>query len=77
LWQPPRYARRFAQPASDTFLRENVVATGWTTDDRHKPFRYGVLEYKSTNGKAAPPGCLTRLGLRPLKLSKFLWTTDV
>jgi hypothetical protein len=27
--------------------------------------------------KAAPPGRLTRLGLGPLKLSKFLWATDM
>lgn len=45
--------------------------------DRAKHLGYGVLEYKSTNPDATPPGRLTRLGLRPLKLSKFLWATEV
>ena len=44
--------------------------------DRAKQLGYGVLEYKSTNPDETPPGCLIRLGLRPLKLSKFLWATE-
>jgi hypothetical protein len=53
--------------------REQLLAT----DDHDKRLGYGVLEYKSTNRKAAAPGRLTRLGLCPLKLSKFLWATEV
>ena len=45
--------------------------------DRGKQLGYGVLEYKSTDPDATPPGRVTRLGLRPLKLSKFLWATEV
>jgi hypothetical protein len=45
--------------------------------DRHKLLSYGVLEYKSTSRNAAPPGHLTRLGLRPLKVSKYLRATEV
>lgn len=37
---------------------------------------YGVLELKSTKPAAAPGG-LAALGLRPIKLSKFLWATGV
>ena len=35
-----------------------------------------VLEFKSTAASARPPGSLQALGLRPLKLSKFLWATS-
>jgi hypothetical protein len=34
-----------------------------------------VLEFKSTDPAAPPPGRLGSLGLRPMKLSKFLWAT--
>lgn len=34
-----------------------------------------VLEYKSTDPDAVPPAALAALGLRPVKLSKFLWST--
>jgi hypothetical protein len=44
--------------------------------DRAKHLGYSVLEYKSTN-PATPLGRLTRLGLEPLNLSKFLWATEV
>ena len=47
------------------------------TTDRARHLGYGVLEFKSTNPDATPPGRLARLGLRPLKLSKFLWATEV
>jgi hypothetical protein len=45
--------------------------------DRADHLGYGVLEYKSTQPDATPPGRLARLGLRPLKLSKYLWETEV
>jgi hypothetical protein len=34
-----------------------------------------VLEFKSTDPDTPPPGSLQALGLRPIKLSKFLWAT--
>jgi inorganic triphosphatase YgiF len=34
-----------------------------------------VLEFKSTEAAALPPGAVGALGLRPVKLSKFLWAT--
>jgi hypothetical protein len=34
-----------------------------------------VLEFKSTRAGQAPPDGLEPLGLRPIKLSKFLWST--
>jgi hypothetical protein len=34
-----------------------------------------VLEYKSRLPGGQPPGALLALGLRPIKLSKFLWAT--
>jgi hypothetical protein len=45
--------------------------------DRGKQLGYGVLEFKSTQPDKTPTGRLSKLGLRPLKLSKFLWATDV
>jgi hypothetical protein len=67
------FCRRYAvEDDQDRLTLDCCVYT-----DRHKHLTYGVLEYKSTNRKAAPPGRLTRLGLRPLKLSKFLWATEV
>jgi hypothetical protein len=45
--------------------------------DRAKHLGYGVLEFKSTKPDETPPGRLTRLRLRPLKLPKFLWATEV
>jgi hypothetical protein len=67
------FCRRYAvQDDQDCLTLDCCVYT-----DHHKHLGYGVLEYKSSNRKAAPPGRLTRLGLRPLKLSKFLWATDV
>jgi hypothetical protein len=67
------FCRRYAvEDDQDRLTLDVCVHT-----DRHKHLTYGVLEFKSTNRKAAPPGHLTRLGLRPLKLSKFLWATEV
>ena len=44
------------------------------TTDLGKRLSYGVLEFKSVAPKA-PPGRFHGLGLRPIKLSKFLWAT--
>ncbi len=41
--------------------------------DTGKTYPCGVLEYKSTRAGGRPP--LTVGGLRPIKLSKFLWAT--
>jgi len=43
--------------------------------DTGKLLPAAVLEHKSTEAGARPPGGLDVLGLRPLKLSKFLWAT--
>jgi hypothetical protein len=62
-----RYAR---ESKSDRLTLDVGVHT-----DRGKCLPYGVLEYKSTDLEATtPPGRLGRLGLRPLKLSKFKWS---
>jgi hypothetical protein len=45
-----------------------------TDTDRCLP--YHALEFKSTSGDATPPGSFQALGLRPVKLSKFLWATQ-
>ncbi len=44
--------------------------------DTDKAMTAGVLEYKSTQEDAQPPTGIALLGLRPIKLSKFLWATD-
>jgi hypothetical protein len=44
--------------------------------DRHVCLPFGVLEFKSALG-SDPPARIARMGLRPLKLSKFLWATEV
>jgi hypothetical protein len=63
------FCRRYA--AEDDQDRLTLDCCVYT--DRHKHLSYGVPEYKSPNRKPAPPGRLTRLGLRRLKLSIFLW----
>jgi hypothetical protein len=45
-----------------------------TVTDTGKAFPAGVLEFKSQVDDD-PPAALTALGLRPIKLSKFLWAT--
>jgi len=34
-----------------------------------------VLEFKAVESEAAPASSLAFVGLRPLKISKFLWST--
>jgi hypothetical protein len=63
-------ARRYAVEDDQDRLTLDV---GVTTDTG-KRLLCGVLEFKST-GADAPPGQLATLGLRPIKLSKFLWAT--
>src|SRR5262249_44872969 len=45
--------------------------------DTGKRLPFGVLEFKSTAGDATPPQELRALGLRRVKISKFLWATEV
>jgi hypothetical protein len=44
--------------------------------DTGKSLPAAVLEYKSAGADAPLPDGLLALGLRPIKLSKFLWATD-
>ena len=44
--------------------------------DTGKMLPHAVLEFKSTKPDK-PPDALTALHLRPIKLSKFLWATEV
>jgi hypothetical protein len=37
---------------------------------------FAVLEFKALDTSSPPPDFVARLGLRPLKLSKFLWSTN-
>jgi hypothetical protein len=43
--------------------------------DTGKRLPHGVLEYKSINNPGTPTWPTELLGLRPLKISKFLWAT--
>jgi hypothetical protein len=66
------YCRRYAvEDAEDRFTLDVDVTT-----DTDKELPFGVLEFKSTDPGAGVPASLALLGLRPLKLSKFLWATD-
>ncbi len=44
--------------------------------DTGKCLPFAALEYKSSDLDATAPGSLLGIGLRPIKLSKFLWATD-
>jgi len=43
--------------------------------DTGKSLDADVLEFKSKRSVAGPPAALAALGLRPVKISKFLWAT--
>jgi hypothetical protein len=45
--------------------------------DAGKRLPYAVLEFKSNRPDAETADAIARLGLRPLKISKFLWATEV
>jgi hypothetical protein len=65
--------RRFAvENDADRLTLDVDVCT-----DAGKCLPFAVLEFKSTDGGATPPAGLSGLGLRPVKLSKFLWATEV
>jgi hypothetical protein len=64
--------RRYAvEDDADRLTLDVGVAT-----DTGKRLGTHVLEFKSTDRGALPPGPLGALRLRPMKLSKFLWATD-
>ena len=66
-------ARRYAvEEAQDRLTLDVGVET-----DSGKCLPFHVLEFKSADAGAAPPGRLPALALRPIKLSKFLWATEV
>jgi hypothetical protein len=65
--------RRYAvENDADRFTLDCGVAT-----DTGKCLPFSVLEHKAADPGAGPPGQLTALPLRPIKLSKFLWATGV
>jgi hypothetical protein len=64
-------ARRYAvEDAQDRLTLDVDVAT-----DAGKHLPFGVLEFKSSRKDAPLPDRFLSLRLRPLKLSKFLWST--
>jgi hypothetical protein len=66
-------ARRYAVEGPQDRLTLDVgVGT-----DSGKELPFHVLELKSADAGSAPPGRLPALALRPIKLSKFLWATEV
>lgn len=67
------HARRYAVEDERDRLTLDVDAR--TDAGKHLPF--AVLEFKSADLGAAPPDALAALRLPPVKLSKFLWATEV
>ncbi len=57
--------------------RDRLTLDGDVRTDTGKRLPCGVLEYKSTGPAGLAPGRVADLGLRPIKLSKFLWATEV
>jgi hypothetical protein len=67
-----RCLRYSVQDDQDRFTLDCQVNT-----DSGKVLPYGVLEYKTTSANRLPPDRIINLGLRPLKISKFLWATQL
>jgi hypothetical protein len=65
------YCRRYA--VEDDQDRYTLDAS--TCTDTGKQMPYSILEYKSNTNKN-PAQALQALGLRPIKMSKFLWSTN-
>jgi hypothetical protein len=64
--------RRYAvEDALDRYTLDVGVTT-----DRGKRLGFAVLEHKSVDG-GPPPAALAAVGLRRMKLSKFLWALEV
>jgi hypothetical protein len=66
-------ARRYAVEDDQDRLTLDVDVRA----DTGKCLPASVLEFKSTAADEPPPGGLTALRLRPIKLSKFLWATKI
>jgi len=66
------HCRRYA--VEDTTDRYTLDVDVHTDNDKDLPF--AVMEFKSTDTDAHPQG-LHNLDLRPIKISKFLWSTKV
>lgn len=65
--------RRYAvEDAQDRYTLDCAVHT-----DLGKCLPFGALEHKSADIEATEPAALRMLQLRPIKLSKFLWATEV
>ena len=56
--------------------QDRVTLDTQVRTDTGKTLPRAVLEFKSTRPDK-PPDALTALHLRPIKLSKFLWATEV
>jgi hypothetical protein len=57
--------------------RDRLTLDVDVSTDTGKSLPFGVLEFKSTEADANLAGGITALGLRPLKISKVLWATEV
>jgi hypothetical protein len=66
---------RCRRSAAEDVAARLTLDAGVTTDTGLR-LPYAVLEFKGAK-LATPPAGLTALGLRPIKLSKFLWATGV
>jgi hypothetical protein len=62
---------RFAREDS----RDRLTLDAGVRTDTGLALPFAVLEHKSADPKAAPPPFAAALGLRPAKVSKFLWST--
>ena len=63
--------RRYAiEDNEDRFTLDVDVQT-----ELGKALPFAVLEFKSNEFKLAPPA-LVAIGLKPIKISKFLWATE-
>ncbi len=65
--------RRYAVEDADRRLTLDCEVT----TDHGKSLPASVLEFKAMDKEEPPPGRLARLLIRPIKLSKFLWATEV
>ena len=55
--------------------RDRLTLDVGVATDTGKCLPAAILEFKSGDADAPPPGSVEALGLRPVKLSKFLWAT--
>jgi hypothetical protein len=57
--------------------RDRLTLDVHVRTDTGKVMPAAILEFKSVDENSVPPAGLTALRLRPIKLSKFLWATEV